>query len=445
MPETCKRGLLALGLAAGLATGATAATPIVLSDDGGWCWFQDPRAIVHRNWLIIGSVANGARDEARAGDIEALVYDLERGTTQRVELHHRLEADDHAAPALLARPDGRILAVWSRHSVDEKLLSRISALDDPTQWGSLREYVPSPSSRVTYANLFSLSSEGGRIYNFFRGLDNSFKPSYAVSDDSGETWRRGNVVINVPTEERHRPYARYASNGRDAIHVIYTEGHPRDYDNSLYHVYYQKGELHSSDGKTLAKLTDGLKQPEQGTRIFKGDAQNVAWVCDVKLDAEGRPRVAYSVQIGSAGLPRGQGGDDLRYRFARWDGHEWQDEPLAFAGTKLYAGEDDYTGLATLDPRDPDVVYISTDADPATGQPLISRADTKRHWEIFRGLRRTRGQGWDWTSITRDSAVDNLRPIVPDDPKRRGILLWLRGRYGSYTRYQLEIVGLLGS
>ncbi len=437
-------GLLAALIIEPIATSA-APTPVVLSDDGGWCWFQEPRAVVHGKWLVVSSVTNGLRPDARAGDIEAIVYDFEQRTTRRVVLHERLEADDHDAPALLVRPDGRILAIWSRHSEDEKQHYRISEPDDPTRWGPLRDSIPSPSSRVTYANLFQLTAEGGRIYNFFRGLDNSFKPSYSFSDDEGESWQRGHVVINVPTRERHRPYARYASNGRDVVHIVYTEGHPRDYDNSLYHVYYRQGSLHASGGKVIAKLTEGLANPKQGTRIFRGDAKNVAWVCDVRLDRDEHPYVAYSVQVGSAGLPTGQGGDDLRYRYARWDGRKWRDEQLAFAGTRLYSGEDDYTGLATLDPHDPDVVYISTNADPTTGQPLISQSDGQRHWEIFRGSRHEQGRGWDWTSITRDSTVDNLRPIVPDDPRRRGILLWLRGRYESYTRYRLEVVGLLGS
>ena len=35
------------------------------------------------------------------------------------------------------------------------------------------------------------------------------------------------------------------------------------------------------------------------------------------------PYAAYSVQVGSAGLPVGLGGDDHRYRYARWDGTVW--------------------------------------------------------------------------------------------------------------------------
>ena len=175
-----------------------------------------------------------------------------------------------------------------------------------------------------------------------------------------------------------RPYARYVSNGTDTVHITYTEAHPRDFDNSIYHVYYKGGTLYRSDGTAIHPLTQGLTTPDEGTRIFQGDANNVAWTVDVVLDpANGRPHIVYSVQIGSAGLPTGQGGTDMRYRYARWDGTAWRDRPLAYAGTRLYSGEDDYTGLAVLDPTDPSVVYISTNANPTTGAALTSTADGK--------------------------------------------------------------------
>ena len=47
--------------------------------------------------------------------------------------------------------------------------------------------------------------------------------------------------------------------------------------------------------------------------------------------------------------------------------------------------------------------------------------------------------------MTRDSATDNLRPIVPVWPGAAGrqVVLWLRGSYRSYTDYDLDVVGLL--
>ena len=79
---------------------------------------------------------------------------------------------------------------------------------------------------------------------------------------------------------------------------------------------------------------------------------------------------------------------------------------MAFAGTRLYAGEDDYTGLAAIDPDDPDVVFVSTDADPETGMPLVSNADGQRHHESFRGQSADGGRSWTWRAITRNSICE---------------------------------------
>jgi hypothetical protein len=417
---------------------------IVLSDDGGWCWFESPRAIIVNNKLIVGSVASGYLDASRQGDIEAIVHDLSSETTNIVELHDRLELDDHDSPAFLSRPDGRLLTLYSKHGAENDFYYRISHPKEPLQWGAEQTFAPTAATNLTYSNMFRLSAENDRIYDFYRGLDATAKPSFAYSNDLGQSWISGNIVINATTSSLQRPYVRYVSNDRDTVHLVYTDGHPRDINNSLYHIYYQNGMLHHSDGTVVRSLTQGLAEPNEGTLIFQGDADNVAWVSDVVLDSAERPVTAYSVQVGSAGLPAGSGGDDIRYRYARWDGASWHDYPLAFAGTRLYAAEDDYSGLVVIDPIDPTLVYFSTNADPASGAALISTEDNARHYEIFRGKTTDGGQTWQFTAITQNSSVDNLRPIMASGGDAGiKILLWLRGQYHTYTNYAQQVVAAI--
>ena len=410
-------------LAAAIVATARAAergAPVVLNDDGGWCWFQDERALIVDGKLIVASVANGARDASRRGDIDVVTYDPATGQVERIELYDRLEADDHDAPSLWIRPDGRLLVLFAKHGSENKFYYRVSnSPGDAKSWGPLRTFSPSAKSRVTYANLLYLSSENhgrGRLYNFYRGLDASFKPSYAYSEDDGESWKSGNVAINVPTAFRHRPYVRYAGNGKDTIHWLYTEGHPRNFDNSVYHAFYRDGDLHRSDGGAIRPLSEGLAKPEEGTLVFQGDADHVAWVSDLHLSDDGRPYAVFSVQENAAGLPSGdkEAGQDHRYHYAWWDGSAWREHEIAYAGTRLYAGEDDYTGNLCLDPDRLDTVYISTNADPQSGRPLMSAADGLRHYEIFRGTTTDGGQSWTWQAITKNSTQDNLRPFGPN-------------------------------
>ena len=281
--------------------GAPAAEAVVLNDDGGWCWFQDERAIVVGDRLVLGTVAAGRRDAARRGVVEVTGVDLVTGAVTRSRLsttpvEQDGRYDDHDAPAFAVRADGRLLAVWAGHHFDNRILSRVSTRPgDPSAWGAEQAFVPSPPSRITYSNLHRLAAERGRIYDFFRGLDDRFKPSVAWSDDDGETWTNAGVVIDVPAAVRRRPYVKYASDGRGTIHLAYTEGHPRDFDNSIYHVAYREGHLRRSDGTSIRSLAEGLRDPLEGTRVFAGDAANVAWVVDLELDSRGRPFVAYSV------------------------------------------------------------------------------------------------------------------------------------------------------
>ena len=441
-----------------ISTLVSTTSPVVLTEDGGWCWFESPRAIQHNHWLLIGSVSSGHTQPTRHGSVELLVHNTANRSTTVVALHPNFELDDHDCPALHYRTSDRCyLATWAKHGTENTRYYCVSLPDDPLRWQPLLTYIPSPSTQLTYSNLFYLPAER-LLYDFYRGLHASFKPSYSTSPDDGTTWHTGNVVINVPLQFKHRPYVRYVSNGVDTVHLIYSEAHPRDFDNSLYHIYYRAGQLHRSDSTPIAALSAGLASPDLGTLIYKGDSQHVAWPIDCLL-VDGRLVVAYSVQYNSAGLPVGQGGDDIRYRYATLDlqTKRWHDEHLAYAGCRLYSGEDDYSGLVAIEPTQPNIVFLSTNVHPLTGHPLISKADGKRHWELWAGRRRelvAKGSGsgsggeWVWQQLTVDSVRDNLRPIRPtriggDEMVQGGdgnTLVWLRGEYRTWIDYTQAIV-----
>ncbi len=411
--------------------------PIVLNDDGGWCWFQDPRALIVGDKLVFGSVASGYLEEERRGDIEVTSYDMKTGETQTFELHDRLQLDDHDAPALLERPDGRLIAVYAKHGNDDLVRVRISSRPrDASAWQPERSFPVGDG--VTYSNVYLLSDarEGkGRVFDFHRGK--GWDPNFLISDDLGVTWSYGGRVLGGPG----RPYLRYACDGKSDVHLIATEQHPRQFDNSVYHAVLRGGVLHTSDGKALARIDEREVAPEELTRVFAGDADHVAWTVDLELDRSGDPVALLSVQRDGAGQPSRQGGLDHRFYYARWDGERWNVHQMCYAGTRLYAGEDDYTGLGAIDPDDTGLVLISTDAHPVSGKPLISTADGKRHREIFVGRTQDGGETFAWDPVTSNSSEDNLRPIVPRWNAERTFVLWLRGEYRSYTDYDLEVVG----
>jgi hypothetical protein len=438
--------LAAVGGRAQLPANYVAGSLVELNDNGAWSWFMDERVIVDKGKLIVGSVRSLGDFEATQnqpdwGNVEISVYDIETGRADRVVLHRHFEQDDHDAPAFLVLPDGRYLAVYTKHAVERKIYYRFSAPGDPLRWGEAH-VVETPGKdkdfagdNVTYSNLFRLP--GGRLYNFFRGLGH--EPNYLYSDDNGQTWTYGGHVLRG--KGGYSPYLKYAFDGERTIHFIATEDHPRNYDNSIYHGFLRDGEVHASDGRVIAKLSTSTEAPLASwelTRVFQGDPDNVAWTVDIELDDQHRPYIAFSVQKDGRGLPPRQGGMDLRYYYGRWDGSKWHVHEMAYAGRRLYPFEDDYTGLAALDPQDPNTVFISTDADPATGKPLISASDGRRHYEIFRGESADGGAHWRWQPVTANSTVDNLRPLVPKWKDPRTALVWMRGpayihNHGNWT------------
>ena len=75
--------------------------------------------------------------------------------------------------------------------------------------------------------------------------------------------------------------------------------------------------------------------------------------------------------------------------------------------------------------------------------PLISAEDGQQHHELFEGVSIDGGATWHWTTITADSTVDNLRPIIPIWDGDQRALLWLRGVYTKYTEYDLDVVATI--
>lgn len=427
-------------------------TPIVLNDNAGWCWFQDPRVIVDGDTLIASTVADesGPGGEARKGNVELAVLDLKTLNSERVVLHANLEDDDHNAAALLVLPDGRYLAAYGKHNTDRLMRWRISKEPgNAIDWRP--EQTVDAGARYTYQNLFRFDENNGRIYNFHRGF--KFNPNYLISDDNGESFTYGGRLLAWDTDKTNglggggRPYLRYATDHQNTLHFITTEDHPRNYDNSIYHGYIRSNGIYQSNGERVADLSttrEGNANPTDLTLVYKGGPDNVAWTVDLELDAKGLPVALISVQHGDSGVARDRnaGGEDLRYVYARFDGKQWQAHPLAYAGSRLYAAENDYSGLGAIDPDNTDIVYISTNADPRTGEPLISSADGKRHYEIFKGVTSDGGKTWRWDAITENSAFDNLRPSVPDWDGGTA-LLWLQGTYRTYRDYDTKLVGLI--
>jgi hypothetical protein len=436
-------------------TGVNASSIIQFNDNGGWHWFQDERAVIdpHANKLIVGSTASGG---SRDGQNEAVIYDLASRQGTRYTLPSSLatsNVDDHNAPALLIRPDGQYLAQWAGHRVD--CLSRFSTFDG-TRWSAERTFDWTPvgcpwagaaTNMITYSNPWYLGSD---IFTMVRSVDT--EPGILASTDNGQSWSYvGKLTPNLSAGFT-AGYYKFWGNNTDRIDFVGTEAHPRDVDNSLYHGYVSNGRIYDSFGNVLdPSIQDAGSATSNGpgitqyTTVFKtgttvgGVTLCRMWNYDIARYADGTISVLGQGRTNECESTITGSDPDKRAIYARFDGTQWTATYLVKMGPKLYADEEDYTGLAALDPDNPDVIFVSTVYDPNDDTTMTS------YHEIYEGVTCDHGKTWKWVPITQNSTWDNLRPIVPKWDSSHLALLWLRGTFNSDQSYALSVVGLINN
>jgi hypothetical protein len=451
-PKICQNGdvrqfLKCVVLSATLAASARAQTNLhTVADDGAFTWFNDPRALFHNGRLYVGHVRSDGRS--------ALVtYDPGSGIATTLWTSSWVETDDHDNPGLLRLEDGRLMAIYARHSNSPFYAQRTSLNTNPiapADWGSERIF--NVSATVTYANPYQLPAESGRLYNFMRNLN--FNPTFVTSDNLGTNWSAPKILIQAGTGSV-RPYLKFDSDYIGRIDFLYTDGHPRDVPNSLYHVYYQTGVLHRTDGSFLKYFTNAPlmhDSGERGSMIYQYSdfatsdpnehiPMGRAWCWEIVRPPNAQPVCVFTVQRDSLSWSE----DRIYYYYARWDGAAWQKRFIANAGRPLYQAEDDYAGGICIDPENPSVVYLSSNAaDPfdlnnITNVPLRANA----RYELYRGVTADGGLTFSWTALTTNSAVDNLRPYVPRHAEGQPAVIWFRGIYNTYSSFSGSVVALL--
>src|SRR5258708_6899838 len=120
----------------------------------------------------------------------------------------------------------------------------------------------------------------------------------------------------------------------------------------------------------------------------------------------------------------------------------WQQRFIAQAARPLYNGHPDYCGRIPFDPQDMNTIYIASDAASPFDLTTITNVPLGAHYEIWKGATTNGGLTFNWSSVTTNSAVDNLRPYVPRRFGGEPCVLWFRGNYISYTSFSTAVVGM---
>ena len=399
-----------------------------LTDDGGWCWFSDPRALYINGQVITGWVKS-------IGTVEAALFNVSGRSVQKGDLYYRLEKDDHNNPAFVKAADGTVLAMYTRHSLKDMFINVIDPnnanfhIKEPqlVHLISKEELQKFPRETITYANPFRLEEEGNRIYCFGRWT--GFKPNMMWSDDSGATWTKSKVFItNYPFDPGNRPYVKYFSDGKSRIHFVFTDGHPRvEPTNSVYYAYYEKGNFHKANGSKITNMEGIPFEPGSASVIFKSNEdEGRAWIADIGKDRNGNPVVLYTKSPEET---------DHRYWYARFDGKEWLNYEICKSGKWFpqtpegkKEREPHYFGGITIHPDNANVIYLSRQVNDVFE---IERWETKDY-----------GKTWKKEAVTHNSKFDNVRPFIPRGLKAddQEIVLWMENqKYIHYTDYKSSI------
>jgi hypothetical protein len=382
--------------------------------NGSWCWFADPRAVrvggqsgaVFVGWLSwTGAVTIGE-------------FDPDLGTRETHVVGY-LFHDDHSSPSIYVEPDQRLTVFFSAHNGSAMYERTSLQPDNITAWGPVeRVPVQIPGDLgFTYPNPVSLSAESNRLYLFWRGA--GWSQDYATRTAAG-AWSPARPLITNPPQ---RPYLKVSSDGVGTIGLAFTDGHPRDVTTSIYYAEYRGGWLRHTGGRAIEQIGNGPIRPDQADLVYNGPAHGYsAWVWDVALGRADRPAIVYATFQNPA---------DHAYWYAVWTGTRWVSHLITFAGPSISPGtiEQQYSGGIALDHANPSVVYLSRKVD---GWFEIER------WTTTNG-----GLDWSHTTVARDPGENDVRPVVTQGANGGPMsVLWLQGRYGSYTTYRTKIAYL---
>ncbi len=387
--------------------------------DGAWCWFADPRAMHYAtpdgriDATFIGYIDNH-------GNIKATQYDFASREQTEVLVRSYFQPDDHDNPTFLALPDGRIVIFYSRHTDEPCFYYRISQKPgDITTLGP--EHRLATADNTTYPSPFILSSDPDHIYLCWRGINWHPTIGRLTMPDANDEMTFDKGPYQIVQSTGARPYAKYASNGRDRIYLAYTTGHPdNEMPNWLYCNYIDIPSLTLRDleGNSLSAIADGpfkinktqdYLQRYPHTIVDASDSRD--WLSQITIDKNGNPTIAMT-RISNDKKSH-------NYYVAQRNSGKWRLSHVAYAGGHFHQSpqiEHCYSGGMSIDAADPNVVYCSVPVGNA--------------YEIIRYRLDNNGEVKEAKAITSGSPFNNSRPYSIPGSKDSALRLgWMQGNY----------------
>lgn len=395
----------------------------VVSPKGAWCWFADPRALHYEN--SNGTIKNSYIGYIDVhGNIKATQHDFLSGKNNEVLIRSYFQPDDHNNPTFLVLPDERIMIFYSRHTDEACFYYRVS--QKPGDITTLGEEVRlATANNTTYPSPYILSDDPNHIYLCWRGIN--WHPTIAkltIPDADNKVsfvWGPYQIVQSTAA----RPYAKYASNGKDKIWMTYTTGHPdNESTNYVYFNYIDIKTLQLKDikGKVLSTISNGTHNVAATGTYSSANPDAVVensafrnWIWQTTTDKDGNPVVGI-IRISADK-------NTHHYYYAKWTGTSWRRTFIANGGSKFHQTsglEMCYSGGMAIDDNEPNVVYCSVPVSGTYGTV----------YEIVKYIIGIDGSVASSEAVTRNSKLNNSRPYIIQNAGNSPLKLsWMNGNY----------------
>ena len=398
-----------------------------LTEQGAWCWFADPRALHYENASgTINSSYIGYIDVQ--GSIKATQIDHLKNRTHEVLIRSWFQPDDHNNPTFLVLPDERVMIFYSRHTDEPCFYYRVSQKPgDITTLGEEKRL--DTGHNTTYPSPFILSDDPTHIYLCWRGI--GWHPTIArmtIPDEQDHVafdWGPHQIIRSLKGVGGVRPYAKYASNGKDRIYLAYTTTHPDNQPENW--IYLNYIDIHTKSLKDIGgnelsvvgnaplhevDITPTYKENHPFAVVDASPLRN--WIWELTLDENEHPVMA------TVGISHDKSSHD--YYHIRWTGSSWQKTFLSNAGGHFHQSPDIekcYSGGLALDKHNPQIVYGSV--------PVKGKHGTI--YEIIKFEVNNQGKLISQEQLTFDSPKNNVRPFVIAGNTASPTLVWMQGDY----------------
>lgn len=403
----------------------------VVTKEGAWCWFADPRAI-HFADAEAGIDASYIGYIDVHGNVKATQIDWKSNKRTEVLVRSYFQPDDHNNPTFIVLPDKRVMIFYTRHTDEAKIWYRISQKPgDITMLGE--EKYLTTKNNTTYPSPFILSDDPDHIYLCWRGIN--WHPTIArlTMPDENDNCSFDFGPKQIVQSTGARPYAKYYSNGKDKIYLTYTTGHP---DNEMPNwLYFNVIDINNGNGpilkdikgSTLKKVADGPFNVNKTDSYAKSYPYTVVdktancrnWVWQIATDKDENPVIALT-HIDNAKTTH-------VYHYARWTGSAWRDTWVQYGGHAFHQNwnstEKCYSGGMALDPDSINNLYLSI----PTKDGVYNKDGVYEIWKYVIG---DDGKVISQAQVTKNSEKNNMRPyILNGSVGSKARLAWMNGDY----------------